>query len=192
MGFDGRKPPRVSTIGGVHTLGDCLTFSVFFAPALGPLLFDQSFALAGTLGQLVLHLLLFGDFGTACLGLRFFTGHLPLHQFPELSVGVRAECGISAALGHSAVVAYADDGVGALDRRQSMRDGDRCVVAGQECGQRLVHESLGFGIERTRGLVEDEDVWIFKERTCNGDALLLSTRELGASSTYVCFETVRL
>ena len=47
--------------------------------------------------------------------------------------------------------------------------------------ERLLHEVLALGVERARGLVEDEDARILQDGARDGDALLLPAGELHAA-----------
>jgi hypothetical protein len=57
---------------------------------------------------------------------------------------------------HHAAALEDDDHVGAPNRRQAVRDDKRRPIQHQ-VGKRRLHEQLGFGVERGRCLVEDEN-----------------------------------
>src|SRR4051812_3352269 len=57
--------------------------------------------------------------------------------------------------------------VGDRNRRASFRETIECFL----------HESLRLGVERARGLVENEDRRVAEDRPRDGDALLLAARE---------------
>ena len=70
--------------------------------------------------------------------------------------------------------------VGAQDRREAM--GDRqCRAAAHRGLDRALDEPLADGVERARGLVEDEDARVLQQDARQRDALLLATRELVAA-----------
>src|SRR5262249_41904930 len=103
---------------------------------------------------------------------------------PELGVveaceGASAcdQLGEGALLEDAAVVEH-QDRVGATDGRQAVGD-DEGGAAGHEPLEPLHDERLGGGIERRRGLVEDEERGVAEE--CAGDrhAELLARRERG-------------
>ena len=73
-----------------------------------------------------------------------------------------------------------------------MRDADGRVVAGQQRGERLVDERLGLGVERRRGLVQDQDVRVLEQGARDGDALLLPAGQLRAAAADLGFEAVGL
>ena len=69
-----------------------------------------------------------------------------------------------------------DDLVGALDRREPVRDADG-RAADHELLERGLHGTFGLGVERARGLVEYEDGRIPHDGACDGDALALAAGE---------------
>lgn len=73
-----------------------------------------------------------------------------------------------------------------------MRNADCCVVFSQQLAQSLVDQRFGLGVKSTRSFVQDKNVGLLNKCTCNGNTLLLATRELGATCTDVSFETIRL
>ena len=66
------------------------------------------------------------------------------------------------------------------------------VVTSQQGRQSLVHKCLGLGVEGARRFVKDENVRILEQCTGNGNALLLTSRELSTSRADMCFETIGL
>ena len=107
---------------------------------------------------------------------------LPLHQPAEGAVLLVAELTVRARLRDAAVGAKADDHVAALDRRQPVGDADGRVVARQQRAERLVAQRLGLGVQRRRGLVQDQDVRVLEQVARNCDTLLLAARELRAAA----------
>ena len=71
---------------------------------------------------------------------------------------------------------YHDDLIGPHDRCQTMGDNEHCAPFNQ-VGERLLQHKLRFGIELGRGLVENQDRWVFEQGTGDGDALALPTGE---------------
>ena len=57
-----------------------------------------------------------------------------------------------------------------------MRDDDGGAPRAQAL-QRLLHECLAFSVERTRGLVEQQDARVAQQRTGESDALALAARQ---------------
>ena len=71
--------------------------------------------------------------------------------------------------------------VGALDRRQAVRDSDGDAIAlFGGLGQRALHNLLALRVERAGGLVEQQDARVADEGARDGDALPLAARELRA------------
>src|SRR5215469_1363625 len=75
-----------------------------------------------------------------------------------------------------------DDAVRSEDGRQAMSDYDRGATRRQR-GECLLHGMLGFGIERARRLVEQQDRRVAKYRSGDCDALSLPTGEANALLT---------
>src|SRR5688572_1532956 len=73
-----------------------------------------------------------------------------------------------------------DNPIGILGGGQPVRD-DQRGAALHESLERLLHQSLAFGIERARGLVEQQDGRILEDGARDRDALLLTTREARAA-----------
>eukprot|EP00760_Papus_ankaliazontas_P035441 PhM_4_TR7794/c0_g1_i1/m.94252 len=88
-----------------------------------------------------------------------------------------------------APVLHHDDLIRALDRRQPMCDHKGC--ASGEGLQRGLHLALGFVVQRTCCLVEDNDGWVLQQAACNGNALLLPARQLQAALADGCIPLVR-
>src|SRR5438128_220236 len=63
------------------------------------------------------------------------------------------------------------------DGRKAMCDRDGGAPLA-EFRNGLLDQLLGFGIERSRRLVEQDDGRVLDERACNRDALALSTRKI--------------
>lgn len=72
---------------------------------------------------------------------------MPFHQLGERALFVGGEVGVASNLGDATVGADADDDVAALDRAQTVGDGDRGVVAFQQAAESLVNEGFGLGVE---------------------------------------------
>ena len=69
-----------------------------------------------------------------------------------------------------------EDPVRPLDRREPVRDHDRCPSAHQTV-ERLLDEKFAFVVERARGLVEQQDARVAEDRAGDRDPLALSHRE---------------
>lgn len=89
---------------------------------------------------------------------------------------VRGQLLIRSLLCDFAIGADANDAVRSFDGRKTMRNANRSVVLLKELAQSLVDKRLRFGIQRASSLIQDENVRLFDECSCNGYALLLSTR----------------
>ena len=72
--------------------------------------------------------------------------------------------------------------VGLAQGRQAVSDGDRGAPFHQVV-ERLLDFLLGFGIDRRRGLVEDQDARVDQQRSRNADALALAARQPLAALT---------
>src|SRR6185369_12017189 len=70
-----------------------------------------------------------------------------------------------------------DDAVGALDRREAVRDDEAGAPLHQPV-ERLLDQALGLGVERRRRLVEDQDRRVLVDRPGDRQALALAAREL--------------
>lgn len=126
--------------------------------------------------ELSLNLLFFSRFGALdILGRNVPTTHLPFHELVECALWIRAELLVGAFFGYSTVSIDADDTVRALDCRQAMCDANSCIVLLEEFVECLVDKSLRLGIECTCCLVEDENVGLLDECSCNGDTLFLAS-----------------
>src|SRR5262245_19427463 len=101
----------------------------------------------------------------------------------------RRELGVRATLDDAALV-HDDDLVGVLDGGQAMRDHQRGAVA-HEFDQRGLDAPLGFIVESRRGLVEDQDGRVLEQGARDGDALLLSARQLRTALTHGCVHALR-
>src|SRR6267378_626944 len=66
--------------------------------------------------------------------------------------------------------------------RKPVRDHE-CSSAAHQVAQALLNQRFGFGIKAGGSLIENEDAGIGKDRARNGNALLLSTRELHSAFT---------
>lgn len=89
-----------------------------------------------------------------------------------------------ALLDHVALAEH-DDLVGITDGRQSVRDDDARLRASlDQLIKSLLHLMLRLGIEGTRCLIKQDDLWLPDESPGNGDTLLLATREAHASLTH--------
>ena len=73
-----------------------------------------------------------------------------------------------------------DERVHAAHGRQPMRDHDRRPARHQR-PERVLNERLALGVERARGLVEDQDRRVLQDRARDRDALALSAGELDAA-----------
>jgi hypothetical protein len=67
-----------------------------------------------------------------------------------------------------------------------MSDADGGVVIEKKLAQCLVDKRFRLSVQSARCFVKNENVGLFDKRSCNGDALLLSTRELSTSCTDMC------
>ena len=78
------------------------------------------------------------------------------------------------------------------DRRQPVRDHQRRARRrGHELVERGLDDLLGFRIERGRRLIQYEQSWRPHNRASNGDALLLTTRELYTAAADLRVEALR-
>ncbi len=73
-----------------------------------------------------------------------------------------------------------DDAIGMADRRDFMRH-DEAGAVWQVLFQGRLDASLGFGIQRTRAIVEEKDRGFHDERAGQGDALALAAGEAEAA-----------
>src|SRR4029079_8976746 len=73
--------------------------------------------------------------------------------------------------------------IGADDRRQPMRDGQR-RASGRNLLELRLDQLFRLGIERRGRLVEDQDARVFEDRAANRDTLLFAARKLEASFTH--------
>src|ERR1700693_2442909 len=80
--------------------------------------------------------------------------------------------------------------VGLKDSRQSMRDHQGRAPA-HELSQRRLHQPLGFGIERARSVIEQQNRWILENGACDGDALPLPAGEARAALTQEGLVSIR-
>ena len=76
------------------------------------------------------------------------------------------------------------------DRRQPVGDDDGRAALHQ-CLQRLLHVVFALGIQRTRRLVQQQDLRVFEDRPRNRDALLLPARQARALLTQVARVAIR-
>ena len=73
-----------------------------------------------------------------------------------------------------------EDAIGLLDRRQSMCDDERRAVVHQLI-ERPLDDALGFGVQRRRRFVENQDRRILEQRARDRDALPLPARQQHAA-----------
>src|SRR5215471_6205515 len=73
-----------------------------------------------------------------------------------------------------------DDAIDASHRRQPMRDDKRGRTI-FDLPQRALDDRLELRVEGARRLVEDQDLRLPQQRTCDGDSLTLSARQLDAA-----------
>ena len=73
-----------------------------------------------------------------------------------------------------------------------MGNADSRVVVAEQGGKSGVDESFTFGIERGRGLVEDQDIRGLEERARDRDALFLAAGQLRPSSSNGGVESIGL
>src|SRR4051794_32311911 len=81
------------------------------------------------------------------------------------------------------------DVVGVSDRRETMRDDDRCPIHGNVTKGPL-DCSLGLGVEGRCGLVELQDRRVGKDRSRNDQSLLLPCGQVWPAFSDVCVVTV--
>ena len=105
-----------------------------------------------------------------------------LSQLQAIERGVAAALAqqlvVPAGFDHRAVLDH-QDAVGMHDGGQPVRDHQRGAALAQ-FGDRLLHVALGFGIERSGRLVEQDDRRILDQRARDLDALALPAGELQA------------
>ncbi len=75
-----------------------------------------------------------------------------------------------AALGDDPAVLEDDDPVGALHRGEAVGNDERGAALGQPFDG-LLHRALALGVERTGGLVEQEDGGVAQDGAGDGEAL---------------------
>src|SRR5215831_20631170 len=92
---------------------------------------------------------------------------------PCVQAAARDQLGVAADLDDLARLED-DDAVGALHRREAMRDDDRRAAAHRRLERSLDH-ALAFGIERARRLVEQEQRRVLQHRSRDRDPLPLAT-----------------
>lgn len=119
-------------------------------------------------------------------------GQLPFHELGECAVRPRAEFPVVSLLGDLSIRTEDDDYVGAFDSRESMGNADSSVVTAQKCGESTIDKGFGLCVEGGGSFIENENVWVLDQRTGNGNALLLATRELRTTRAYSCIESIRL
>ena len=88
-----------------------------------------------------------------------------------------------------ALRAQHEDAVVILDGGQAVGDGQGSAAVGQLL-EALAHQDLALVVEGAGGLVEDEDGRVLQEDPGDGDALLLTARELDAALADIGVETV--
>ena len=81
---------------------------------------------------------------------------------------------------HDRAVAHHDDTIGALDRRQPMRDHERRAPLHQ-VRERGLNSALRLGVERRGGFVENQHGRVLEQCARNRDALPLPAREQQAA-----------
>ena len=82
------------------------------------------------------------------------------------------------ALLHDLAILHHDDGVGVLDRGESVGDADHCLLSlADKLVDGLLDEVLAFGVEGGGGLVEEEELGLSDEGTGDGDSLFLAAGE---------------
>lgn len=73
-----------------------------------------------------------------------------------------------------------------------MGNANRCVVAAEKSSKCAIYEGLRFRIEGGRCFVENQDIGILDQSTSNGNALLLSPRELSTPCPDLSIKAIRL
>jgi hypothetical protein len=142
--------------------------------------------------KLALDLFLLSHPGLDILRVHLASAHLPLHELVECAIGIVGQLFVSAFLSDLALSIDADDTVGTFDGRKTMRNANRRIVVQEKLAQSLIYKGLGLCVESACCLIEDENVGLLDQCSCNGNALLLSTRKLSATSTDMCLKTIRL
>ena len=80
--------------------------------------------------------------------------------------------------------------VGALDRRQPVRDDDRRAPF-HHAGQRVAHAKLGLGIDARSGFVQNQEARIVRQRAGEADELLLPGGQRAAALADGLLEAIR-
>ena len=73
-----------------------------------------------------------------------------------------------------------EDHIGRQDRRETVGDRDRRPALHQRL-QRRLHQALGGRVQRRRGLVQDQDLRILQDHSCDREALLLPAGQFVAA-----------
>ena len=108
---------------------------------------------------------------------RIVLAELEIVQPPIEPAGA-VELVVGASLHDPALVQH-DDLVGVAHGGEAVGDHQHGALAHQPV-DRLLHQPLGFGVERAGGLVEDEDRRVAQQRAGDGDPLPLTAGEPGA------------
>lgn len=164
---DSELPPAISSrsLSLPSLFSDNLGITDIVLPRLNRLLIDKLLPLMLRLASLssIKQLLLLSDLRTRPDTSRLLTTvHLPFHEFAECALWLVSELRVWSYFGYFAVRSDANDHVGALDRRQSVRDANGRVVACEEPAKGLVHERLGLRVEGGRRFVENQDVGVLQ------------------------------
>src|SRR5713101_3310771 len=115
-------------------------------------------------------------------GNRYASARLLVPELQAVERGVASALAqqfiVPAEFDHAAVLDD-EDAIGIHDGMQPMRDHDSRSSA-TEMLDGALHLPLGFGIERSGGLVQEDDRGILEQRARNRDALALAAGELGS------------
>src|SRR3989454_4332882 len=94
---------------------------------------------------------------------------------PGVGLVARQEFGVAAHGLHRSAV-HDHDFVRVEYGGQAVSDHDRCRSLDHPVDG-LLHQALGLAVERTGGLVEDQDLWVRDDRAGDGDTLALAARQ---------------
>src|SRR6185437_4160569 len=97
----------------------------------------------------------------------------------KIAAGGSVERFVGAAFNDSAAFEH-EDLIGAANRGKAMGDHKRGPAAHQ-IAEAFLDQGLGFGIEARCGFVENQDARVGQDRSRNGNALFLTSRELDAA-----------
>ena len=92
-----------------------------------------------------------------------------------VQTALRHQFGVGALRDDRAALEH-DDAVGILHRGEAVRDRERGAALLERL-EPLLHQALGGGVERTGGLVEQQDRPVGEQRARDGQALLLAARQ---------------